>query len=127
MSDEIGFVAPKSHRGIALAIVAVAALTAASGAARDPARTWPNVLLDGFFVLSPAVSALFFLAIQRLCGARWSAGLRRVAESLALALPAAAVILGLLWLGRHSIYPWSRSDAWSGEANGAAGRVRYLA
>ena len=55
-----------------------------------PARTWANLLLDGFYAVSLCVSAMFFIATQRATSARWSAGLRRVPEAFMCALPVAA-------------------------------------
>lgn len=90
-----------------------------------PGRTWGNLLVDGFYALSLAVSAMFFLASQRLAGARWSAGLRRVPEALMLAMPLAAALLLALCLGREWLFPWSRAGAFDG-APAIAGKVTYL-
>jgi len=80
-----------------------------------PERAWSNLLVDGFFVASLGISAAFFAATQRLSGARWSAGLRRIPEALMLTLPIGAVLLGAVFLGRHALYPWAAPGGLDGE------------
>jgi hypothetical protein len=90
-----------------------------------PERTWLSLLLNGFYLLSLAVSATFFLALQRLARARWSAGLRRAPEALMLILPVAAGLMMAVFFGGRSIYPWSHPGVFAGEPP-IAGKVVYL-
>ena len=46
------------------AIVGVVAI--AVGLSTDPARTWPNLLVAGFYVLSVALGGMLFIAVQQL-------------------------------------------------------------
>ena len=95
------------------------------GLIASPERIWPNLLVDGFYVTSLGVSAMFFLAAQRATGARWSAGLRRIPEAFLSILPVASVLMMALFFGRHVLYSWSRPGAMAGEP-AIAGRARYL-
>jgi len=95
------------------------------GVSATPDRTWPNLLLNGFYITSLSLSAMFFLASQRLTGARWSASLRRVPEALMLGLPIAAVLMLVLFFGRHTIYAWSRPGGLAHEP-AFAGKLQYL-
>jgi hypothetical protein len=109
------------------ALVAVGAATAAYGFATDPDRTWLNLLVDSFYVMTLGVSALFFFATQRLTSARWSAALRRIPEAFMLTLPVAAVLMVILiGLGRDSIYPWTDPSVFA-HAPSYAGKTTYLA
>jgi len=90
-----------------------------------PERAWPNLLLDGFYIASVGVSAMFFLATQRVTGARWSASLRRVPEAFISVLPASAVLIALIFLGRQLLYPWTHAGAMAAEP-AFAGKLRYL-
>ena len=108
-----------------LALLGVGIAAAAYGLATAPERTWPNLLLDGFYVISLGVAAIFFLATQRLAGARWSVGLRRIPEAFMLAMPVAAPLMLALFFGRHQLYPWSRPGAFA-HVPAIAGKVRYL-
>jgi hypothetical protein len=110
---------------LAAAVVFFGAGVAAHGLMFESARVWPNLLLDGFNLLSLAVAGLFFLAVGRLAGARWSAGLRRLPEALMLALPVAAVLMLALYFGRETLYTWSHEGAFAHDSP-LAGRARYL-
>src|ERR1051325_6098759 len=68
---------------------------------------------------------MFFLATQRLTGARWSASLRRVPEAFLGILPFSAVLVLAVYFGRHVIYSWSNPGGLVGEP-GFAGRLQYL-
>lgn len=107
-------------------IVGFALGVAAHGLLLRPKETWANMLVAGFWLLSLGVSGLFFLCGQRLSGARWSAGLRRVPEAVMLLLPwAALAMLALYVVGRHALYPWAHAGAFAADP-AIAGRGRYL-
>jgi len=117
--------APPSHAAAALLLISLGTGAAAYGLYMAPHRTWPNLLLNGIYFTSLAVSAAFFLATQRLTGARWSASLRRIPEAFMMALPVAAVLMLALFFGRDVLYPWTRSGAFASQS-GIAGKVQYL-
>jgi len=94
-------------RWVGAAAVALASIAIASGLTFDAARTWSDLLVDGFFVLAAALGGLLFVAIHHLSGASWSAGVRRVAEAMTGALPVAALMMLGLFFGRRSLYPWA--------------------
>jgi hypothetical protein len=125
MSNRPGYVVPSPLRALALALLGVGTIIAALGLAANPQRTWPSILLNGFYTISLALSALFFLATQRLTGARWSASLRRIPEAFAMALPVLAVPMLLLYFGRQYLFPWSRPGAFAHEP-AFAGKIQYL-
>jgi hypothetical protein len=115
-----------SRRALApLAMLAAGIGAAAYGLATVPDRTWPNLLLDGFYVTALAVAATFFLATQRLAGARWSASLRRIPEAFMLGIPVAGPLMLALFFGRRQLYPWSRPGAFA-HAPAIAGKASYL-
>jgi hypothetical protein len=96
------------HHVVMLALVFAGAGAALVGLRWDPVRTWPNLLLNGFYMTSLALSGMVFLATQRAAGARWSAGIRRIPEAMMLTLPVASVLMLSVFLGRHTIYAWSQ-------------------
>ena len=126
MSAEQRIAVPRRTLGWLLALAALGAAAALLGSGGDPARVWLNLLVDGFYFLSLGVAAIFFLATQRLTGARWSAGLRRIPEALMLTTPVAAVIMLALFAGHDAIYPWAAPGGLAEAAN-AAGKTTYLA
>ncbi len=125
MSADSNFQVSSSSRLFATGLVVLAAAVAILGLMKDPARTWPNLLLDGFYIASAGISGLVFLAITRAAGARWSASLRRVPEAFLAVIPVAAVLLLILFFGRHDLFPWTRPDAFAG-VKPNAGKIQYL-
>jgi hypothetical protein len=112
-------------RNGAILLLVLGAAAAIYGVITNPERTWPSLLVNGFYVTSLGVSAMFFLAAQRATGARWSASLRRVPEAFMPVLPVAFFLIAILFFGRHFLYVWSRAG---GLTNGtvATGRTQYL-
>jgi hypothetical protein len=114
----------KSTR-LPLVFVFLGAVAIGVGIHVSPERTWLNLLISGFYLLSLAVSAIFFVATQFASGARWSARVRRVPEALMLVLPLAAVLMLVLFFGRAFLYPWSAPGAFDDDP-AASARASYL-
>jgi len=112
-------------RNGALVLLVLGLAAAVYGVIANPERAWPNLLVDGFYVTSLGVSAMFFLAAQRATGARWSASLRRIPEAFMPVLPVAFFLIMALFFGRHFLYVWSRPGAMAGGPM-FAGRAQYL-
>src|SRR5215475_4059704 len=110
---------------VALALVVIGIATAIFGVRNAPGRTWPNLLLDGFYMTSLAVSAAFFLATQRATGARWSAALRRIPEAFMMILPVAATLMLFLFAERQHLFSWTDPHSFA-QAPAYAGKVQYL-
>jgi len=91
-------------RRAAWAIVAAGTAAAAAGLVLDPQRTWADLLVNGYYMLALALAGVVFVALQHLCGAAWSANMRRVAEAMTAALPAAALLMLALFFGRGTLY-----------------------
>jgi hypothetical protein len=111
-------------RVIAWGLLVVGVAGAAYGLRYD-SYAWPSLLLNSVYIVSLGVSAAFFLASQRVTGARWSAGLRRVPEAFTMILPAASLLMIALFLGRNTIFSWSHAGAFD-KAPALAGKVQYL-
>ena len=116
---------PRRIRNLALSLLAVGVVTAIYGVTAAPERTWPNLLVNGFYITSAGVSAMFFLATQRATGARWSASLRRIPEAFLSILPLGAALMLALFFGLHVLYSWSNPGMMAAEP-AIAGKVRYL-
>jgi hypothetical protein len=125
MTEACPFAIPSRYRLAASVLVGAGAGAAALGLYSDPTRTWAALLLNAFYIVSLALSALFFVTTQRATGARWSASLRRIPEAFMLALPVASFLLLLVFLGRSSLYAWAQPGGLAHESS-IAGRVKYL-
>jgi uncharacterized membrane protein YiaA len=119
------FAISSRNRTIAMLLVVLGAVVAIYGLYAAPERTWPNLLLNGFYVASLGVSSIFFLTTQRVTGARWSASLRRVPEALMSIVPVSAVLVLALFFGRRVLYSWTNPAELAHEP-AIAGKVQYL-
>jgi hypothetical protein len=98
----------KITTGILIGIGLVAFI---AGFITDPGRTWANYLLNNYYFLMLALGAAFFIALQHISQAGWSAAFKRVGEAMTGYIPVAAIFfLGIIF-GIHSIYEWSHQDA----------------
>jgi len=102
------FVPGAAARNAAWILVAVGILTAGIGLASTPQRTWPDLLLNGYYTIAIALGGTVFVALHYLSGAAWSATIRRVPEALMAAMPVAAVLMLVLVFGREWLYPATR-------------------
>ena len=125
MIRHLSFAPSVRNKILPLWLLAIGAIAAGYNVRSAPDRVWPNLLLNGFYILSLSVSAIFFLASQRLTGARWSASLRRIPEALMAPLPAAAILMMALYFGRQTIFVWSVPGTFAHETD-IAGKVQYL-
>lgn len=125
MNHESTFHASPRDRIFAVCLVGLAAVVVIVGLFLAPERTWPNLLLDSFYVATLGVSVLFFLAVTRAAGGRWCANLRRIPEAFLPAIPAGAVLLMVLFFGRQTLFPWTHPGIFA-NAPAIAGKVHYL-
>jgi hypothetical protein len=116
---------PTPVRNLAWLLVVLGGVAAVYGVIAQPERVWPNLLLNGFYLTMLGVSAMFFLATQRVTGARWSASLRRVPEAFLAVLPFAAVLMAVIFFGRHVLYSWTNPGSMAAEP-AFAGKHAYL-
>jgi len=100
-------------RAALVAIVGVVVLVV--GIVVDPGRAWLSYLMAFAFAFTVAVGALIFLLLGYITNARWMAVIRRPTESVALALPAIAVLFVPILFGLAWLYPWHTPPADLGE------------
>ena len=82
-----------------------------SGFIIDPQRTWANYLLSNYYFLMVALGAAFFIALQYISQAGWSAGFKRVGEAMAGYVPVAGIFFLLIIFGMKSLYEWAHTGA----------------
>ncbi|GGE62059.1 quinol:cytochrome C oxidoreductase [Agrobacterium tumefaciens] len=98
--------------GIALGIAAVAYGFIAGDKVMHE-RTFANLLLMGYYFACVCMSGMFFLAVQYVAQAGWSASILRVPQAMAKTLPIAAVILVVIisaGLYTHNLYHHWHAD-----------------
>jgi hypothetical protein len=119
--DRQRFTVGARSRTVAWVMVIAGATAAVAGVAADPQRTWPALLLNGYYMLALALAGAVFISLQYLCGASWSANLRRIPEAMMAALPIAALLMLSLFFGRDRLYAASHAHA------ATASKALYLA
>lgn len=131
MTTDNRLVVTPSMLRVPIALIAVGVIALVVGLVASPEwreRTWLNLLIDGFYVLSLGVSAIFFIASQRLARSQWWVPIQRIPEAFMSLLPAAAVLLIVLAFGFHSLYAWTDPASLHDKHElVTAGRVTYLA
>ena len=101
-------VALSSRARLTLFALALAgAIGAATGAALDVHRMWANWLLVSYYAVTLALGGLCFVAIHYASGATWAVAVRRIPEALAALIPFAAIAVGVTFVARPQLYPWT--------------------
>ena len=110
------FVVPQKFKLLTYALIAIGAVSLLLGFFLDSQRAWANYLLNNFYFVSLAIGAAFFIAIQYVAQAGWSAAFKRVPEAMVSYLPVAGVLFLLMFFGMHSLYHWTHQDAMQTDA-----------
>jgi len=101
----------RNQRIVALVLLAAGAAAALFELRADPVRGWTDLLVCAFLFLALALAGQVFLAIHYAASAGWWTAFRRVPEALMSLVPLAALPMLAIWLGRHTLYSWTRPGA----------------
>lgn len=72
---------------------------------------WANLLIVGYFFLIISLAALFFVAVQYIANAGWSAAIKRVPEAIYTFFPVAfIVVLVVLVIAKNDLYHWAHYE-----------------
>ena len=88
------------------ALVAFGGLTLLAGSLLAPERTWANLLLASYYVLTLGLGGVLLIAIEYATGAGWSVAFRRIPEAMAKTLPAGALLFVAVLIVSPRLYPW---------------------
>ena len=77
----------------------------------DPRQFYFSWLFALVFVLSLSLGALYFVLIHSAMQAGWGVAVRRVAETVAVAVPLLAVLFVPVLVGMKTLYPWTADAA----------------
>lgn len=98
-------VAPNTRR-LAFVGIALGAVLLAVGSILEPQRGLSSLLVVGVMVATLGVGAGFFVALQHVTGAGWSAPLRRIPEAIAQTIPVGGLLLLPALVAARVVYPW---------------------
>ncbi len=105
------FIFPQKLKYLTYALMTIGAIAFIVGFFVDAGRTWANYLLNNYYFVSLAIGAAFFIGIQYISQAGWSAAFKRIPEAMAAYIPFAAVFFLLLYFGMSHLYHWAHHGA----------------
>ncbi len=77
----------------------------------DTHRFWTNILFSNYMFLLLALGAAFWMSLQYIAEAGWSAAFKRVPETIACYIgPAFIFMLVLVFFGMKYVYPWANPE-----------------
>lgn len=132
-SEQFEFSGKAKTFSIIAILIGIAAI--AFGFLTDHAeRTFANLLLMGYYFTCICAAGLFFLAVQFIAQAGWSAGLLRIPQAFAKVLPIASIILVIIaasGLLTHNLYHHWHQDGIADPTSAnydalIAGKAAYL-
>ena len=101
----------KNNKMIAIIMMAVGVLAIAYGFMTNPNRQWANLLVDNFYFMAIALCGTFFVAVQYMAQAGWSAVVKRVPEAMGQFLPVSAVVMFIIFIFHgHDLYHWTHKE-----------------
>lgn len=101
------FEAPQGLKTAAYVCIVLGLIGMIMGFIKNPERVWTAYLVSFFYFACIGVGALFFVALNFVTNAGWSASIRRIVESLTSYLPVMLVSALILILGFKYLYPWA--------------------
>jgi len=105
------FKVPASLNKTFLALIAVGVASLAAGFVLQTDRAWAGLLVLAFYLVSIALFGGFFTALHFISGTKWSVVIRRVPETIVVALlPVAAILIAAVLGGVHHLYEWSHEE-----------------
>lgn len=94
-------------KGLAAGLMVLGLLAWIALVLTDANRAWSSFLAGLMVPVTLSLAAMFFIAIHRICGARWTTPIRRVMEGLTSGLPLAFVAFGIFAIfGAKYVYDW---------------------
>jgi hypothetical protein len=105
------FTIPQKFRLATYILIGIGVNSFTLGFIIDSQRTWANYLLNNYYFVSLAIGAAFFIAIQYVAQAGWSAAFKRVPEAMTAYLPVGGILFLLMYFGMHSLYHWTHEEA----------------
>jgi hypothetical protein len=70
-------------------------------------RIWSNILIVGYLLFMVSLAALFFVAVQYIANAGWSAAIKRVPEAISTFFPVGfAIAFIAILVAKNDLYHW---------------------
>ncbi|MGI9044733.1 MAG: hypothetical protein ACR2GK_11505 [Gemmatimonadaceae bacterium] len=88
----------------------IGAIVFVAGAILGVDRVWQALLVNWLYFTTISSAGVMFVAVQRITTARWSRSIIRFLEGYVAFLPAAFLLLVLIFIGKSSIFPWAHEE-----------------
>ena len=98
---------PRSLRTVCIVLAIVGLLVFLFGAITGSDRVWQALLVNWLYFTTISSAGVMFVAVQRITTARWSRSIIRLLEGYVAFLPAAFLLLIVIFLGKNHIFPWT--------------------
>jgi len=96
---------------ISLILILIGIATGVAAYTADTYRFWANILFSNYFFLILALGAGFWMSLQYIAEAGWSAAFKRVPEAISCYVgPAFIFMLILVLLGINFLYAWANPE-----------------
>jgi hypothetical protein len=92
-------------------LIVLGGITVVGGLFFQPQRTWANLLLTSFYLLTLSLAGAVFIALQYVSGAHWAVALRRIPEAMARLIPLGGTALLIILFVRPALYSWTTPAA----------------
>lgn len=100
------FKTPQALQSAIYTFIIVGIITFAIGVFKSPERLWASYLTSFFYFASLVCGAMFFVALNYVAKAGWSASIRRFAEAMTSYFPVMLISSLVLILGFKYLYAW---------------------
>jgi hypothetical protein len=101
---------PRSLRTLSIILGVVGLVVFIAGAVMGVDRVWQALLVNWLYFTTISSAGVMFVAVQRITTARWSRSIIRFLEGYVAFLPAAFILLILIFLGKNNIFPWTHEE-----------------
>jgi hypothetical protein len=101
---------PRSLRTISIVLGVIGLVVFIAGAVMGVDRVWQALLVNWLYFTTISSAGVMFVAVQRITTARWSRSIIRFLEGYVAFLPAAFLLLILIFIGKNNIFPWTHEE-----------------
>ncbi len=97
-------------RTVSIVLGVIGAIVFTAGAVMGVDRVWQALLVNWLYFTTISSAGVMFVAVQRITTARWSRSIIRILEGYVAFLPAAFILLILIFIGKNHIFPWTHEE-----------------
>lgn len=104
------FVMRPGLRNISLALAIIGFVALLISFKINPHVGWIDFLVSSLFVVTIAVSGLFFMSVTGIMQTSWLTPIKRIPEAMTKFLPVGFVLMLLTYFGFSSLYEWTNTE-----------------